>query len=133
MFLPAAKVSSFIKNILESVWVKFRIWTKALNRIVYKVKLLQISSLNLLPNKRFFLITMFLPIHITLALLVQINQIIFLRVRPPIVCFKLLNISFSDLFSIYYNISATQITSISQGIGRKRDHVPSCTLLWNIL
>ncbi|WVZ06874.1 hypothetical protein V8G54_020220, partial [Vigna mungo] len=39
----------------------------------------------------------FLPIHVTLALLVQIHQIIFFRVRSLIVCFELLNISFRDL------------------------------------
>lgn len=37
------------------------------------------------------------PVHISLAVLVQVNQIILLRIRSSIVCFKLFNICLSNL------------------------------------
>jgi len=74
-----------------------------------------------------------LPVHIPLVLLVQLNQILFFWVRTPVVCFKLLNISFSDLWfitkwriwkQVYHNASGKGIANIQQ--------IPSCTLFWKM-
>lgn len=72
-----------------------------------------------------------LPVHVTLALLVQVNQILLLRFRSPIVRLKLLNIRFSDLLS--YNIKLHNLkTSRVQGLKKyhklNMKQVPSCTL-----
>ena len=97
IFLPAAIVSSRISlNRCESSLGSEQSIEQ--NNLQWEVTRYQAEILY--PTKCYWLvIKMFLPVHFTLVLLVEVNQIIFLRVRSPIVCFKLLNISFSDLLA----------------------------------
>jgi hypothetical protein len=137
MFLTSSY--SLIKNIFESVWVKFSIWTKHWTKKPAK----RSSSTHDKKHKASYeddsctaqqneqINSAFLPVHIPLVLLVQLNQIIFLWIRSPVVCFKFFNFSFSNLWfvkkrrmskQVYLNASGNGISYIKQ--------IPSCTLFW---